>query len=58
VLAVACSVRASDQPEKLLVVSVTTGFRHSSIATAERILEKLGKESGAFTVDLRPSARG
>jgi type 1 glutamine amidotransferase len=51
VLAVACSVRASDQPKKLLVVSVTTGFRHSSIATAERILEKLGKESGAFTVD-------
>ena len=38
-------------PRKVLVVTTTTGFRHSSIETAERILEKLGRESGAFTVD-------
>src|SRR5262249_36543202 len=45
------SIRAAEPPKKLLVVTVTTGFRHSSIDTAERILERLGKESGAFTVD-------
>jgi type 1 glutamine amidotransferase len=42
---------AADQPKKALVVTVTTGFRHSSIATAERVLAKLGQESGVFTVD-------
>ena len=39
-------------PKKLLVVTVTKGFRHSSIETAEKVLADLGKESGAFTVDL------
>jgi type 1 glutamine amidotransferase len=39
------------QPKKALVVTVTTGFRHSSIKTAETVLAKLGQESGAFTVD-------
>lgn len=38
-------------PKKVLVVTVTTGFRHSSIETAERVLQKLGQESGVFTVD-------
>jgi uncharacterized protein len=38
------------EPKKILVVSVTTGFRHSSIATAEKIIAQLGQESGAFTV--------
>jgi type 1 glutamine amidotransferase len=38
-------------PKKLLVVTTTTGFRHSSIPTAEKILEQLGKDSGEFTVD-------
>ncbi len=38
------------EPKKVLVVSVTTGFRHSSISTAERILAQLGQESGAFKV--------
>ena len=38
-------------PEKLLVVSTTTGFRHSSIETGEKILTQLAKDSGAFTVD-------
>ena len=38
-------------PKKLLVVSTTTGFRHSSIETGEKILAQLAKDSGAFTVD-------
>lgn len=38
-------------PKKLLVVTVTTGFRHSSIETAEKVLAELGAKSGAFTVD-------
>ena len=41
----------ASKPKKLLVVTITTGFRHSSIETAERILDKLGRESGVFTVD-------
>src|SRR5437867_635221 len=38
-------------PKKLLVVTVTKGFRHSSIPTAEKILGELGQKSGAFTVE-------
>src|ERR1035441_4412497 len=38
-------------PKKLLVVTTTTGFRHSSIPTAEKILAQLAKDSGEFTVD-------
>lgn len=45
------AVQAADQPKKLLVVTVTSGFRHSSIETAERIIEQIGKDSGVFTVD-------
>jgi uncharacterized protein len=39
------------QPARLLVVTVTTGFRHASIATAEPVLEELGRTSGLFHVD-------
>ena len=39
-------------PKKLLVVTTTTGFRHSSIPNLEKVLTQLGKDSGAFTVDL------
>jgi type 1 glutamine amidotransferase len=39
------------EPKKLLVVTVTTGFRHSSIETAEKVIAELGQKSGAFTVD-------
>src|SRR5579859_5434115 len=38
-------------PKKVLVVTTTTGFRHSSIPTAEKIIAQLGQQSGAFTVD-------
>jgi type 1 glutamine amidotransferase len=37
--------------KKVLVVTTTTGFRHSSIETAEKIIAQLGQESGAFTVE-------
>ena len=47
--ALALSVSAAE-PKKVLVVTVTTGFRHSSIATAEKIIAQLAKDSGAFTV--------
>src|SRR5689334_9286393 len=38
-------------PKRVLVVTTTTGFRHSSIPTAEKILAELGQKSGAFTVE-------
>ncbi|HMP83415.1 MAG TPA: ThuA domain-containing protein [Verrucomicrobiota bacterium] len=38
-------------PKKLLVVTTTAGFRHSSIPTLEKVLAQLGKDSGSFTVD-------
>lgn len=42
---------AADGPKKLLVVTVTTGFRHSSIETAEKVIKQIGEQSGAFSVD-------
>jgi type 1 glutamine amidotransferase len=38
-------------PKRVLVVTVTKGFRHSSIPTAEKILGQLATQSGAFTVE-------
>jgi type 1 glutamine amidotransferase len=38
------------EAKRALVVTVTTGFRHSSIPFAEKTLQKLGEESGAYTV--------
>jgi type 1 glutamine amidotransferase len=42
---------AASRPKKLLVVTVTTGFRHSSISTAEKVLSQLANETKDFTVD-------
>src|SRR2546430_14444537 len=42
---------ASAAPKRVLVVTVTKGFRHSSIPTAEKVLGELAQKSGAFTVD-------
>ena len=50
-LATALSLTAADTAKKLLVVTVTSGFRHSSIPTAEKVLAKLATESGDFTVE-------
>jgi len=43
--------QAQGAPKKVLVVTTTTGFRHSSIPTAEKVLGQLARESGVFTVD-------
>jgi uncharacterized protein len=51
VISPALPVLAADSPKKVLVVTVTTGFRHSSIPVAEKILEQLARESGKFTVE-------
>jgi type 1 glutamine amidotransferase len=46
-----CSPKRASATKKLLVVTVTTGFRHSSIETAEQVIAEMAKKSGAFTVD-------
>ncbi len=38
-------------PKHVLVVSVTTGFRHSCIPTMNKVLGQLAAQSQAFTVD-------
>lgn len=45
-------------PKKLLVVTVTKGFRHSSIPTAEKVLGELAAKSGEFTVDYCRQSEG
>ncbi len=37
--------------KKVLVVSVTKGFRHGSIAMAERTIEEIGKKTGEWDTD-------
>jgi uncharacterized protein len=38
-------------PKRVLVVTITKGFRHSSIPTAEKVIAELGKNTEAFQVD-------
>ena len=42
---------AAGRPARLLIVTVTTGFRHGSINTAEPVLEELGRTSGLYHLD-------
>ena len=49
VILLACSLSAA--PKKMLVVTVTKGFRHGSIPTAEKVLQKIADESKVFSVD-------
>jgi type 1 glutamine amidotransferase len=50
-LAVAPAFSAfADDAKRVIVVTVTTGFRHSSIPYAEKTLQKLADESKAFTI--------
>ncbi len=37
-------------PKKVVVVTATKGFRHSSIATAENVLATIGETSGSYQV--------
>ena len=46
------TAHAADQPKKILLVTVTKGFRHSSIPTAIKVLGDLAEKSKAFTIDL------
>lgn len=39
------SLSAAESPKKLLVVTVTKGFRHSSIGTGEKVLKKLADDN-------------
>jgi hypothetical protein len=45
------SAANAESPKRVLVVTTTVGFRHSSIPTAEKVLGELAQQSGAFTVD-------
>ncbi len=48
------SVNAADSPKqqkKVVVVTTTLGFRHSSIPTAEKVIGDLAAKSGLFTVE-------
>ena len=51
VCAILTALTVQAAPKKLLVVTATQGFRHSSIPLAEKILAGLGETSGIFTVD-------
>lgn len=51
VLATSLMVAEAAEPKKLLVVTATKGFRHSSIPTAEKVIAELGQKSGLFTVE-------
>ncbi len=42
---------AQAAPKKVLVVTTTEGFVHSSIPTAEKILGEMAQKSGLFTVE-------
>ena len=42
---------AAQTPKRVLVVTATQGFRHSSIPLAEKVLGELAEKSRAFTVD-------
>lgn len=44
-------VAVAAAPKRLLVVTVTKGFRHDCIPVSEEVLAALGQKSGAFTVD-------
>ncbi len=48
-LASAFTLHAAE-PKRVIVCTVTTGFRHSSIPFAEKTLQKLADESKAYTI--------
>jgi len=46
------TVTASAEPKKVLVVSVTEGFRHSSIEIGNQVIAQLAHDSGDFIVEV------
>lgn len=51
ILALTVAVSSAQTPKRVLVVTATQGFRHSSIPTAEKAIAEIGEKSQAFTVD-------
>jgi uncharacterized protein len=51
VISMAIPAYCAPAPKKVLVVTTTKGFRHSSIPTAEKVIAELAADSKAFTVD-------
>jgi len=49
-LAAPAFTTSAAEPKRIVVCTVTTGFRHSSIPVAEETLQKLANESKAFTI--------
>ena len=50
-VAMLAAISLHAEPKKLLVVTTTVGWRHTSIPTLEKVLAQLAKDSGEFTVD-------
>jgi hypothetical protein len=50
VVLTAAALTLEAAPKKVVVVSATKGFRHSSIPIAENVLTTLGETSGAYQV--------
>ena len=46
-----CGLNVEAAPKRVLVVTTTLGFRHSSIPTAEKVLGELAQSSEAYTVE-------
>ena len=44
------SIHAADVKKRVLIVEVTTGYRHASIPTGEKVINQLAEESGVFEV--------
>ena len=44
------SVAAQSKPKRLLLVTISNGFRHSSIETTEKVIRELAAKSGDFVV--------
>lgn len=51
ITASALVMTAEAASKKILVVTTTTGFRHSSIPTAEKVIGELAEKSKVFTVE-------
>lgn len=51
VIGTATVVEAAKKPKHVLVVTVTKGYRHSSIPTAEKVLQQISEKTGEFTLD-------
>lgn len=49
-LAAFTSPALAAEPKRVIVCTVTTGYRHSSIPHAEKTLEELSKETQAYTI--------